>query len=322
MITPISTLKRRFANFLKPTQEHFWAWMDSYWHKDENIPMNKVEGLSTALEGTASAEQLRNHLTDSQAHKGLFDGKVDKEVGKGLSANDFTNEHKQKLENLQPTDTSAFLPKGGYEGTGQALKILIAQLEQKIAAIRETLTVDDTALDTLQEIITQVKANKNLEALLSGKVDKAGYFEKLKKLLDIAENDTVFMTSDESIHIFGKKYMSIGSTETLALESDDGVYIRRKGGGRVHILQGEAKTITFRGDKQLDLSSNGEAALRGKETNITGDDVVRIHGQSIEISSNVLIGGKNISDEISNIKRRLDAIEMFLGNQGFIPYFP
>lgn len=213
------------------------------------------------------------------------------------------------------------LQRGTYEGTGQALKILIDQLEQKIAAIRETLTVDDTALDTLQEIITQVKANKNLEALLSGKVDKAGYFEKLKKQLDIAENDAVFMTSDKYIYIFGKKYMSIGTTETLALESDSGVYIRRKGGGYVHILQGEAQTITFRGDKQLDLSSNGNAALRGKETIITGD-VVRIHGTSIEISSNVLIGGQNISDEISNIKRRLDAIEMFLGNQGFTPYYP
>lgn len=213
------------------------------------------------------------------------------------------------------------LQRGTYEGTGQALKILIDQLEQKIAAIRETLTVDDTALDTLQEIITQVKANKNLEALLSGKVDKAGYFEKLKKQLDIAENDAVFMTSDKYIYIFGKKYMSIGTTETLALESDEGVYIRRKGGGYVHILQGEAQTITFRGDKQLDLSSNGNAALRGKETIITGD-VVRIHGTSIEISSNVLIGGQNISDEISNIKRRLDAIEMFLGNQGFIPDYP
>ena len=86
-------------------------------------------------------------------------------------------------------------------------------------------------------------------------------------------------------------------------------------------MQGEAQTITFRGDKQLDLSSNGNAALRGKETIITGD-VVRIHGTSIEISSNVLIGGQNISDEISNIKRRLDAIEMFLGNQGFTPYYP
>ncbi|WP_277012688.1 hypothetical protein [Capnocytophaga granulosa] len=321
-MTPKKTLKKWFSNFMKPAQEHFAAWIDSYWHKSEKIPMSNIEGLNRAIENTASAGQLLNHINDSDAHSGLFNQKVDKEVGKGLSANDFTNEHKQKLENLQPTDTSAFLPKGGYEGTGQALKILIDQLEQKIAAIRETLTVDDAALDTLQEIITQVKANKNLEALLSGKVDKAGYFEKLKKLLDIAENDAVFMTSNKYIHIFGKKYMSIGTTETLALESDVGVYIRRKGGGSVHILQGDAQTITFRGDKQLDLYSNGNAALRGKETNITGDDVVRIHGQSIEISSNVLIGGQNISDEISNIKRRLDAIEMFLGNQGFTPYYP
>ena len=320
-MTPKKTLKKWFSNFMKPAQEHFAAWIDSYWHKSEKIPMSNIEGLNRAIENTASAGQLLNHINDSDAHSGLFNQKADKEVGKGLSANDFTNKHKQKLESLQPTDTSAFLPKGGYEGTGQALKRLIDQLEQKIAAIRETLTVDDTALDTLQEIITQVKANKNLEALLSGKVDKAGYFEKLKKLLDIAENDTVFMTSDKPIHIFGKKYMSIGSTEILALESDDGVYIRRNGGGLLQILQGEAKTITFRGDKQLDLYSNGNAALRGKETTITGD-VVRIHGTSIEISSNVLIEGQNISDEISNIKRRLDAIEMFLGNQGFIPYYP
>lgn len=283
-----------------------------------NRPVLMTQQERELLQG---ALQRGTYVGTAADLKALLDGKVDKVPGKILSTNDFTNELRTKLEELRNVDISGLLPKGGYTGTGQALKTLIDQLEQKIAAIRETLTVDDTALDTLQEIITQVKANKNLEALLSGKVDKAGYFEKLKKLLDIAENDTVFMTSDESIYIFGKKYMSIGTTETLALESDSGVYIRRKGGGYVHILQGEAQTITFRGDKQLDLSSNGNAALRGKETIITGD-VVRIHGTSIEISSNVLIGGQNISDEISNIKRRLDAIEMFLGNQGFIPYYP
>ncbi|RKW13177.1 MAG: hypothetical protein D8H93_13460 [Capnocytophaga sp.] len=315
-MTPKRTLKKWFSNFMKPAQEHFAAWIDSYWHKSEQIPMSNIEGLNRAIENTASAGQLLNHINDSDAHSRLFNQKVDKEVGKGLSANDFTNEHKQKLESLQPTDTSAFLPKGGYEGTGQALKILIDQLEQKIAAIRETLTVDDTALDTLQEIITQVKANKNLADLLSGKVDKAGYFEKLKKLLDIAENDTVYMNSDKSIHIFGKKYMSIGTTEILALESNDGVYIRGNAGGAVQILQGVAKSILFQAEKQLDLYSKGNAALRGKETTISGD-VVRIHGTSIEISSNVLIEGTNVLEKFNSIERRLDAIEMFLSHQGF-----
>ena len=153
MITPISTLKRRFANFLKPTQEHFWSWMDSYWHKDENIPMNKVEGLSTALEGTASAEQLRNHLTDSQAHSGLFDRKVDKVPGKILSTNDFTNELRTKLEGLRNVDISQLLPKGGYTGTAQNLKDLIDN-------IMRILQSPDTELDELREIVAFIKQNK------------------------------------------------------------------------------------------------------------------------------------------------------------------
>nr|WP_314751428.1 hypothetical protein [uncultured Capnocytophaga sp.] len=95
MITPISTLKRWFANFKKPTQEQFWAWLDSYWHKSEKIPMDTIDGLENAIRGTASADQLRNHLTDSQAHQELFATKVDKEAGKGLSSNDYTNEEKR-----------------------------------------------------------------------------------------------------------------------------------------------------------------------------------------------------------------------------------
>ena len=94
MITPISTLKRWFANFKKPTQEQFWAWLDSYWHKSEKIPLDTIDGLENAIRGTASADQLRNHLTDSQAHQELFATKVDKEVGKGLSSNDYTNDEK------------------------------------------------------------------------------------------------------------------------------------------------------------------------------------------------------------------------------------
>ena len=103
-MTAIATLKKWFSNFRKPKQEHFWAWMDSFWHKSEKIPMDSIEGLESAIQDTASAEQLRNHLTDSQAHKELFDGKVDREAGKGLSSNDFTSEYRQALDTLQDYD--------------------------------------------------------------------------------------------------------------------------------------------------------------------------------------------------------------------------
>ena len=148
MITPISTLKRRFANFLKPTQEHFWAWMDSYWHKDENIPMNKVEGLSTALEGTASAAQLRNHLTDSQAHSGLFDRKVDKEAGKTLTSNDYTNEEKRTNQaNAQKRVV-------GITVTGDVDKIITLTFADGTA-----IQAPFTDKDTLPENLADIKLN-------------------------------------------------------------------------------------------------------------------------------------------------------------------
>ena len=212
-MTPKKTLKKWFSNFMKPAQEHFAEWIDSFWHKDEKIPMSKIDGLSTAIENTVSAGQLLNHLDDTNAHHALFeelkrqiqaiqtilqvddvnldtlqeivtelkantklqeliDKKVNKEDGKGLSTNDFTNEHKQKLEGLQPTDVSGLLPKGGYDGTGQELKDAIDGLQTKIGQVETTLSVDDTAFDTLQEIVTQVKSNKNLETLLTDKINK------------------------------------------------------------------------------------------------------------------------------------------------------
>ena len=121
-MTAIETLKQWFSNLKKPTQEQFWAWLDSFWHKSEKIPMESVEGLDKLVEGTASAEQLSNHLNDSNAHKTLFDKKVDKVEGRELSSNDFTNEYKKKLDTLQPIDTSKLLPKGNFTGTAQDLK--------------------------------------------------------------------------------------------------------------------------------------------------------------------------------------------------------
>lgn len=104
MITAIATLKKWFANFKKPTQEQFWAWLDSFWHKNEKIPMTSIDGLDKIIENSLSTSQFNNHLEDNQAHISLFNKKVDKQTGQTLSSNDFTDELKQKLENLQPID--------------------------------------------------------------------------------------------------------------------------------------------------------------------------------------------------------------------------
>ncbi|SDE81868.1 hypothetical protein SAMN05421544_1371, partial [Riemerella columbipharyngis] len=58
MATDRNTIKQWFKNGLKPTQEQFWAWIDSFWHKDEKIPANQVDGLSEILGDKADASML------------------------------------------------------------------------------------------------------------------------------------------------------------------------------------------------------------------------------------------------------------------------
>ena len=58
--TAINTIKQWFKTGLKPTQDQFWNWMDSFWHKDELIPQKNIEDLSTTLSSKADADQLEN----------------------------------------------------------------------------------------------------------------------------------------------------------------------------------------------------------------------------------------------------------------------
>jgi hypothetical protein len=56
MATPKQTLKNWFKNGMKPVQEQFYAWMDSFWHKDEKIPVDTIEGIDDILKNKADKE--------------------------------------------------------------------------------------------------------------------------------------------------------------------------------------------------------------------------------------------------------------------------
>ena len=58
--TAINTIKQWFKTGLKPTQDQFWNWIDSFWHKDELIPQENIQNLSTTLSSKADADQLAN----------------------------------------------------------------------------------------------------------------------------------------------------------------------------------------------------------------------------------------------------------------------
>lgn len=96
----LTTIKSWFQAGDKPTEEHFATTFDSFRHKDDMIQLVDVEGIDSLLGLKADDAVFEGHKIDPTAHQTEFDTKVDKEVGKGLSTNDFTNAHLSKLNSI------------------------------------------------------------------------------------------------------------------------------------------------------------------------------------------------------------------------------
>lgn len=58
--TDKNTLKGWFKNGDYPNQDQFWSWMDSYWHKDDPIDMEAIQGLAALLAGKATDQDIIN----------------------------------------------------------------------------------------------------------------------------------------------------------------------------------------------------------------------------------------------------------------------
>ncbi|KFF22249.1 leucine-rich repeat domain-containing protein [Chryseobacterium sp. JM1] len=58
-------LKLYFENGDKPTQEHFWAWLDSYWHKDEKISPDSIDSVEKVIPQIIDDTQLGHSLSIS-----------------------------------------------------------------------------------------------------------------------------------------------------------------------------------------------------------------------------------------------------------------
>jgi hypothetical protein len=71
MATALTTILSWFETGDFPTQQQFAATFSSFFHKDENIPQNKIANLINDLDNKAERQQLNAHLTDVNAHAAL-----------------------------------------------------------------------------------------------------------------------------------------------------------------------------------------------------------------------------------------------------------
>lgn len=72
MATPLDQILQWFLQGKKPTQSQFEATFRSFWHKEETIPANKIEGFNLELDQMVTKTQFAEHLTDAQAHVALL----------------------------------------------------------------------------------------------------------------------------------------------------------------------------------------------------------------------------------------------------------
>lgn len=58
----LATIKNWFRTRLKPTQAQYWDTWDSFWHKDDKLPISTVENLTEILSSKATSEALANEV--------------------------------------------------------------------------------------------------------------------------------------------------------------------------------------------------------------------------------------------------------------------
>ncbi len=65
MLTPRETLKTYFKKGLKPLEAQFASWLDSFWHKEDSIPLDKIAGTETLLSDVENnKDTLTAHISD------------------------------------------------------------------------------------------------------------------------------------------------------------------------------------------------------------------------------------------------------------------
>ncbi|MGR3790661.1 hypothetical protein ACUXZJ_07095 [Flavobacterium sp. TN-1] len=58
-MTDKEQIKQWFKTGETPTQEQFWQWMDSYFHKSEKIPINQIEGIIQVYNAINETRQMQ-----------------------------------------------------------------------------------------------------------------------------------------------------------------------------------------------------------------------------------------------------------------------
>lgn len=132
-----NTIKSWFETNDMPSQAQFWAWLDSYRHNDEKIPITAIDDIEAILAEKADAEALTNHKND----KGQANGYT--------PLNEFVKVASEYLNIVDDFVTGG----SGSLASAETVKTLKAQID----AINFLLSSDNVNIDNVQKIVDAIE---------------------------------------------------------------------------------------------------------------------------------------------------------------------
>ena len=75
-----SSIKNWFKTTLKPSQQQFWDWLDSFWHKQDEIPIASIKDLETTLNNKVDKKDIAAPEVWDELQAYVFDSEVQQYV--------------------------------------------------------------------------------------------------------------------------------------------------------------------------------------------------------------------------------------------------
>lgn len=297
------------------------------------------------------ALQSGNYVGTAADLKSLIDGKVDKEAGKGLSTNDFTNAYKQKLDTLEDYDieldenTTELRFKKGSNVVKRISLMFLDDEGTKLVYNKPEKTLE--LRDKRNNLLTSIPVSHFVSNIPDGIVVQNGKIKLMAGNNVIFENAFSYndLADKPDLNFIPTSWNNRGGKEVFKTQIDDWLRINENGShpngtyfGAYHIRTDKGIQVGEGGNKFY-VNEEGEVNIKNKTKivvrdngnfavgNMAFDDLVYGEFKGIKLFGNddnnkvILAGGgvKNINEIAPSYKTITDA-HKFLDKDGAIHF--
>ena len=297
------------------------------------------------------ALQSGNYVGTAADLKALIDGKVDKEVGKGLSTNDFTNAYKQKLDTLEDYDieldenTTELRFKKGSNVVRRISLMFLDDEGTKLVYNKPEKTLE--LRDKRNNLLTSIPVSHFVSNIPDGIIVQNGKIKLMAGNNVIFENAFSYndLADKPSLDFIPTSWNNRGEKEVIKTQIDDWLRINENGSHPNGTYFGAYRIRTDKGiqvgegGNKFHVSDEGEVNIKNKTKivvrdngnfavgNMAFNDLVYGEFKGIKLFGNddnnkvILAGGgvKNINEIAPSYKTITDA-HKFLDKDGAIHF--